>query len=74
MNDVTHRSVVVRHGDCLSIIAERELGNYMRGMEIYLDNMAYIRDDPRNKACMRQFGGNPPDWIFPRQVLRIRAH
>ena len=72
MSDVDYRSVTVKGGDCLSLIAERELGNAKRGIEIYLDNMPYIRDDPRNRACLRRFGKTPPDWIFPNQVLRVR--
>jgi nucleoid-associated protein YgaU len=64
---------IVKKGDTLSEIAERIYGNWKRGTRIYMENMTLIKDDPRNAICIEKFGGIPPDWIFPDQVLKLLA-
>jgi nucleoid-associated protein YgaU len=67
------KTLIVRKGDTLTTIAERVYGNLGHWITLYMENMGLIIDDPRNKACLRRFGGIPPRWIFPGQVLAIPA-
>ena len=62
---------IVKGGDTLSEIAERELGDHRIWPTLYQINSSIIRRDPRNRAARKRFGGEPADWIFPNQVLLL---
>lgn len=64
----------VKVGDTLTKIAEQQLGNWKRWIEILNANSEVIRDDPRCEVCLRKFGGKLWDWIFPGQVFIIPRH
>lgn len=66
------KTYVVKDGDTLTTIAQRVYRNWTYWIDIYINNMPTIADDPRNKACIAKFGGIPPHWIFTDQVLKLR--
>lgn len=59
----------VQPNDTLSQIAQRFLGDAGLWLRLYFLNARTVDTDPRVQVCLRRFGGESSDWIFPGQRL-----